>query len=136
MVFYTQNTFAFEDASTFASFSKTLNPRWREVISKVSLMALFFELRPDEVLEDALIGGEDYVRHLQPGPTIWSLLRDLPSLSNLELDHIFLSNVKIVRRMQKLGLRNLKHMRFSQRLEEDPKWASGTATVWPMAAGR
>ncbi|CAK4032588.1 Hypothetical predicted protein [Lecanosticta acicola] len=136
-VFYTANIFAFENASTFAAFVRTLNPKWRGVVSKVSIMALSFEMRPDEVLARTDVGHAGYLRQRQTGPSMWSLLRDLPSLSYLELDHIFLSNAKVVRNMTKLGLRNLRCLRFSRRLQDwDPQWTSGTPTVWPHVAGR
>lgn len=131
-VFYTENTFAFENSSSFVSFFGNLAPRWRDSVSKVSLLAFKTPATAQEAEED----WEPSTR-LAP---VWSLLRRLPSLSQLELDALFLTRLKTVRAMRKLGMRNLRAVRFVQH-RYDEEWATRCvpgemAFVWPNLAVR
>ncbi|KXT00687.1 hypothetical protein AC578_8254 [Pseudocercospora eumusae] len=147
-VLYTQNTWAFEDDTTFTSFIPSLNPDWRTTISKVSLMSwvkgtelyptsastLFMSCHglPYDTTWEEFLQRPEYT-----GPGIWALLRTLPALSHLELDALFLTSARTVKLMLKLGLRNLKQVKFVRRVEDvDNVWKSGTPTVWPAFAGR
>ncbi|UJO25288.1 hypothetical protein CLAFUW4_14537 [Fulvia fulva] len=142
MVFYTKNIFAFEDGFSFVSFVTYMNSRWRQVISHISIMVVSLDIWPDEVvtwIRDTCEGAsDDLLRVRLDSVSIWTRLRQLPALTYLELDHCFLTRTRTVRRMQRLGLKGVKQVCFTQSLSADqhPEWARGTPTVWPAYAGR
>lgn len=131
-VFYSQNTFAFEDATSFIAFAQNLNSRWRHKVSKVSIMANSWVHRPDEV--DSAHQGVMLPEQLKP--SMWALLRSLPHLSHLELELSYLLHSESARAASRLGHQNLIHVRFVQRVPEDSEWAKGTQSIWPQFAGR
>ncbi|KAF7193129.1 hypothetical protein HII31_05563 [Pseudocercospora fuligena] len=147
-VLYTQNTWAFEDDTTFTSFVPSLNPDWRNMISKVSLMSWLKDQELYPTTASTLFMGchglsydttweEFFQRPEYTGPGIWALLRTLPALSHLELDALFLTSAQSVKCMLRLGLRGLKQVKFVRRVEDvNNVWKSGTPTVWPAFAGR
>ena len=111
-MFYARNTFAFEDGSTFTAFFQNLDPRWRNRITRVSLMAYYPSIwEPNASAEDEDYEWEGGKRLAK----VWSLLRRLPSLSYLELDATFLTRMSEVRAMLKLGMRNLRQVCFTLR---------------------
>ncbi|KAK4635851.1 hypothetical protein CLAFUW4_01341 [Fulvia fulva] len=132
-VFYTRNTFAFEDSGTFLAFSANVTPYWKRLITKLSLAAWILDDVPYESAAD----------HLEPKAQlspIWSTLRTYPSLSTLEQAGTFLNHHPSVDAMLKLGLRNLRRLCF---VREPPKpktpvwnWHRGTPTIWPQLAKR
>ncbi|EME38684.1 hypothetical protein DOTSEDRAFT_75436 [Dothistroma septosporum NZE10] len=141
VVFYTRNIFAFEDGFALASFVAYMNPRWRQIISHVSIMVVSFDIWPDEAVtwvRDRDGTSDDEHRLRLNSVSIWSRLRELPALTYLELDHCFLTRMRTVKRMQRLGLNNVKQVRFTQPVppDEHPEWMKGTPTVWPSYAGR
>ncbi|EME87679.1 uncharacterized protein MYCFIDRAFT_75524 [Pseudocercospora fijiensis CIRAD86] len=71
----------------------------------------------------------------EPGPGLAQ--DDFQTLSHLELDALFLASARTVKRMLRLGLRNLKQVKFVRRMEDvDNAWKSGTPSVWPAFSGR
>lgn len=112
-VFYTRNIFAFENAEVFVSFVNNLSHRWREKLTRVSLLS---EHRP--------LGSSKRLFR-----SVWRLLRDqLSSLSFLELDSVLLTDLDSVRYMRRFGLRNLRQLRFV-RGRQDP--GRGTVEIYP-----
>ncbi|KAK3720173.1 hypothetical protein LTR37_003997 [Vermiconidia calcicola] len=111
-VFWTRNTFAFEDAATFTDFVSHIPVQRQEMITKVSLIAhheTWFE--PSASAEEQIYAFELSTR-LQP---IWSHLRLLTSLSYLEFDALFLTRTQTVHSMLRLGLPNLRRVCFTIR---------------------
>lgn len=139
-VFYTENTFAFEDSSTFVSFVQNLDPKLRNRISKVSIMVYTDEaatapganIAPNANFDELRSGWESSAR-LQP---VWTHLRQLPSLAHLELDALFLSRSKTVTSMRKLGLGNLRSVRFCARMPDNEVARLGSPFVWQEFAKR
>lgn len=120
-VFYTQNTFAFEDNTTFINFISNLNPRWKKAISKISLMMPLASL-------------ERFEQSCRDERKIYSLIRSLPSLSYLELEAISLTDTHSVHSLIKMGLQNLRHCRFVERTK--PGFGPGSEYVYPCRANR
>lgn len=131
-VFYSQNTFAFEDATSFIAFAQNLNSRWRSKVSKVSIMANLWTRRPDEVD----FANQGLVLSEQLKANMWVVLRSLSRLSYLELELSYLLHPETARAASRLGHWNLTHVRFVQRAPEDSEWANGTLSIWPQFAGR
>ena len=123
-VFYAQNTFAFEDATTFISFVSNLPSRWRERISRVSMMAYHPSDAAESRSQEERESGWEGTNKLRP---IWHWLRQLPSLSYLELDAHFLTRVSTVQAMLRLGLRNVHRVCFTVH----NAWIPRSAYVWP-----
>lgn len=123
LVFYTRNTFAFESAAVFTGFVTCLPQRWREKITRVSIMA-HHPASPTGPVETS--SGWEGNRKLA---RVWPLLHQLPRLSYLELDAHFLSRPKTAARLLKLTLRNVRRVCFvlhnSWRKSKPSPW------VWP-----
>lgn len=136
-VFYTQNTFAFEDPNTFTAFITNLNPRWCDKISKVSLMALNPSDPGDTNVDSGNADPEAQFRAKDWAP-VWPLLRSLASLSTLEIDSKLLETPKTARALLKLNLQiDLRRIVFVQRLDHNEElWKHGTEQIWPSIAGR
>lgn len=126
-VFYSRNTFAFEDPTTFRLFIHNVEPRWKSLISRVSIMV------PDH---ERFLGSRSYRRD-----TRLSLrtLRELTALTYLELDACHLQHVESVNAMLRFGLRNLRQFCFVQNAAErrtKQKQRMGSEMIWPTRAGR
>lgn len=137
-VFYSRNTFAFEDGSTFTRFVANLQPCHRERIIRISLKAYFPPADEDDMPR---------LRNAPPGPIfqetwesskalrpVWCALRTLPALSHLELDALFLTRTHTVQKMLRLGLRNLRAVTFVLRRPLSYNNESGNREVWPEFA--
>jgi hypothetical protein len=137
-VFYTRNTFAFEDSSTFIHFIDNLPQRWRELLTKVSLMALVrypTGFPHDTFVPNAILHGLQVAVEWNRSRPLWGRLRKLPNLSRLEIDAIYLTRVDTIKRMHRVGARNLRSITFVERLSEVDN-SFGSTTVWPEFAGR
>ena len=128
--FYGRNTFAFEDSSTFVNFFSMLDPRWRAKVSHVSFLT---SLPSGEIRNPIPVAvNNETDRQLAP---VWSLLRKLPSLAHLELDVLFLTRVKTVQAMQRLGLRNLRKLYFTERRPAS-QTTRPSIYIWPEISQR
>jgi hypothetical protein len=114
-VLWASNTFAFENARTFVDFATSLPSRWRAVLSKVSIMAYNAtntrELKPLEQFESNVSALESK-KEFAP---VWPALRNLPALTELQLDGAFLTQMHIALPLLRLGLVNLRKVSFLQR---------------------
>lgn len=105
-VLWTQNSFAFEDCKTFVDFTRCCEGR--NLVSKISILELDRRQKLDRNLD---FRWPDWAYHKKRRALI-SALRRLPSLSHLELDATLLHDVRDVKAMLRLGLRNLRSVRF------------------------
>ena len=115
-VFYSQNTFAFESAAVFAAFVLSLPQKWREKVTRVSIVA-YHPPAPDGA------SGWEGNRKLSRA---WGLLQRLPRLAYLELDARFLSRAKTAQRLLRLTLRNVRRVCFVAR----NLWRGSRASEW------
>lgn len=115
-VFYSKNTFAFENTRTFVAFANNLNSHWRALISKISIMAYHSEPQRDSRSTEAqlnrLLGAPEHHKTIS---ALWGPLRSFSALSSLQLDATFLARVDCIQSMLRLGLRNLRQVRFNIR---------------------
>ena len=126
-IFYSRNTFAFEDGATFTCFISNLDNRWRSMITRVSIMAFHPEDVSSSSSEEERESGWESTSKLRP---VWSLLRQLPALSYLELDTHFLNRASTVKAMLRLGLRNVRRVCFTLH----NRWnvtTCGSEWIWP-----
>ncbi|KAK5162968.1 uncharacterized protein LTR77_011022 [Saxophila tyrrhenica] len=138
-LFYSSNTFAFEDAVTFVDFVDNLPDHWRSLVTKVSILkhrpVESSDMAPSTTKIQWMLFSFESPRQLSP---LWSALRRLPSLSHLELDALFLTRAPIVKSLLRLGLQNLRSVRFV--LRELSKWiseppeTSDPQYIWPRYA--
>ncbi|KAK3048584.1 hypothetical protein LTR09_010079 [Extremus antarcticus] len=113
-LFYSGNVFAFEDATTFVSFVDSLPDQWRKLVTKLSVLS-HRPVRPNHIMsEDAQVEHLlSYFGSSKAMSPLWSALRRLPALSYLELDALLLTRVHIVKCLLRLGLTNLRSIRFT-----------------------
>jgi hypothetical protein len=131
-VLYGRNVFAFASPAECIAFFGALNPRWRVLVSKVSLLALAPPGEYPESAAEELEGGRVDVRALREA---WGLLSRLPALSDLELDALFLTRPDCVRVFRGVSLKNLRRINFTQSTPMLPAEAP-REFVWPRRAFR
>lgn len=110
-VFYSRNTFAFGSCREFNDWVDVLPKHWRAVVGRVSILLAGNEwtgmIGPVATLQDRLRSG-----HRQAIAETWSRIRQLTSLSYLELDAAFLTQLNTVKAMLRLGLRSTRQVNF------------------------
>ncbi|KAI6080275.1 hypothetical protein F4821DRAFT_251880 [Hypoxylon rubiginosum] len=126
-VFYTRNTFAFGSAQECVDFLANLSPRWQPFVSKASLLALAPRGVYPETAAEECEKVETPTRSLEEA---WSLLGQLPGLSELELDAILLTRLDCVRVLRKPALKSLGRISFTQAVPQQPRHVS-RMLVWP-----
>ena len=109
-MFYARNVYAFEDSATLVDFIGSLNVPWRYTLTRVSLMAKLVSISSAIPSEQERQSGLESGKKLA---AVWSALRQLPSLSYLELDALFLTRADTVQSLLRLGLRNLRRVNFT-----------------------
>ncbi len=134
-VFYARNWFAFGRPAECVEFLETLNPRWKAIVSKVSLLALtpseFIPISADEGLDEVelLVGGKAGLRRA------WAELASLPGLSWLEIDAIYLTSPQCVKVFEGSSMKDLRRLDFVQASRtKDSDCAR--RFVWPFLANR
>ncbi|KAI1635262.1 hypothetical protein F4809DRAFT_465360 [Biscogniauxia mediterranea] len=131
-VLYGANTFAFAHPRECVGFFRALAPRWRRLVSKVSLLALappgVFPQTADADTREVEVDG----RALKKA---WSVLASLPALSELELDAIFLTRQDCVKVLRGPALKNLRRITFTQGMPFQPMRAP-KEFVWPRRGCR
>lgn len=130
-VFYSRNTFAFEDCAMFAGFVLYLPRRWENAISRVSIL-----LAPQSQMSAANRDGDVFSSGWNSRkimPHMWSYLCRLPCLSYLELDAAFLTRADSVKCMLRLGLRNTRQVNFVQQNHYHTySTLHGNPLIWPQ----
>ncbi|KAI1493633.1 hypothetical protein F5X96DRAFT_151812 [Biscogniauxia mediterranea] len=131
-VLYGANTWAFADARECVGFFGALAPRWRRLVSKVSLLAL----APPGVFPPT---AEADTREVEVDAgalrKAWNVLAGLPALSELELDAVFLTRQDCVEVLRGPALKNLRRITFTQGMPFQPMRAP-REFVWPRRACR
>lgn len=131
-VFYSRNTFAFEDCAIFVDFIHSLPSLWMRSVSRVSILLAALnqnEHGTNSVRQDVF---ENHWNGRKHRAHVWSHLRRLPSLSYLELDAAFLARSAEVRSMLRLGLRGVRRVSFVQRNHHSTYSVHGVnASDWP-----
>ncbi|KAK6850408.1 hypothetical protein PG995_005108 [Apiospora arundinis] len=113
-VFWTRNTFAFAQTGECVNFFESLPRRLASLISKVSLRVLPandkvpLDTRYELSITDIEVEGDGGLGH------VWVLLAELSSLTDLELDALFLTNSQAVRILRRPGPRGLRRVHFTQ----------------------
>lgn len=139
-IFYTENVFAFESGCSFVQFVDHLNPRWRRIVSKASIMAKAegtYSQMEHGASSGVTVRGPDveFERRRDLSP-LRSRMRQLTSLSSLELDSLYLARAWTAQTLLRLGPLHIRHVRFVTRLSDAAVSQSRSATVWPVFAGR
>ncbi|KAI5860999.1 hypothetical protein GGS23DRAFT_204367 [Durotheca rogersii] len=138
-VFYTRNTFAFGNMRECSQFLTFLSPRWKALISKVSLLVFTPLPKPAELVPKTAMDEPIYLDIPCEGKNslgqAWQLLRDLPALSELELDAILLTREHYVEIFRRFVFPNLRRINFVQ---SDPHQVTKTSRdfVWPRFGAR
>ncbi|KAI8631643.1 hypothetical protein F5Y19DRAFT_493528 [Xylariaceae sp. FL1651] len=131
-VLYTRNVFAFASPEECVEFFGALSPRWRALISKVSLQAL----APTGVYPES---AAEELERVEVDPralyAAWNFLSRLPALSELELDAVFLARPECVRVFRGASLKALRKITFTQSTPMDP-YEAPRGFVWPRRAHR
>ena len=111
-MFYARNTYASEDGATLVDLIGSLDARWRYTLTRVSLTAKLVSISSAIPSEQDRQSGFESGKKLA---AVWSTLRQLPSLSYLELDALFLTRADTVQSLLRLGLRNLRRVNSTLR---------------------
>lgn len=115
-VFYTNNTFAFENTRIFVSFATNLPQHWRALVSKLSIMAYDTDSGSHAGTTEAHLNRMlSAPEHHNTLAALWHPLRSFPALSSLQLDATFLTRIDCIQSMLRLGLRDLRKVRFTIR---------------------
>ncbi|KAI5924612.1 hypothetical protein F4810DRAFT_132076 [Camillea tinctor] len=126
-VFYGGNTLAFADAMELVGFFAALAPRWKNRVSKVSLLSLPpYDVIPRTAREDV----REIMVHGTALKMAWDVLAQLPALSELELDAIYLTREEGVSALRGPALENLRRVTFVQGVPFAPMRAP-KEFVWP-----
>ncbi|KAI1343538.1 hypothetical protein F5Y15DRAFT_427906 [Xylariaceae sp. FL0016] len=132
-VLYSGNTLAFGSARECAAFFARLQPAWRALVSRVSLLTLAAPGAYPATARDDLADTEADGAGLRRA---WALLGALPGLAELELDAGLLTRRDCVRVLRGPGaLRNLRRVTFSQGVPMRPGEAL-REYVWPRRGVR
>ncbi|KAK4547051.1 hypothetical protein LTR36_001272 [Oleoguttula mirabilis] len=107
-VFYSRDTFDFEDARTCLAFFAGLRQQWRETVTSVSLVAY-------QGQQHALIRGAAWESR-KAWTRVWCLLRTLPSLSRLALSTHHLEDERTLRPLLRLGPQRPRAICFTERM--------------------
>ena len=134
-VFYGGNTFGFEDVGVLVEFVRNLVGRWRGVVGRVSLMGGVSE--PADAGAGVVTSGLEErgsgAMSSNQLARVRSALRQLPALTYLELDASFLTHVKNVRAMLRLGLRGVRQVSFTApNGKHTYSTANGNPYIWPQ----
>ncbi|KAF2716435.1 hypothetical protein K431DRAFT_350313 [Polychaeton citri CBS 116435] len=150
-VLYSRNTFSFEDKKSFIDFVATLQPRWADKISKVSILSPLLIAPPynppPSDPQSVPRGGLDLDEFESPiTSTVMKLLRQLPGLTTIELPSLCLTNQKALRNLRRLGHSNIQQVNFVDAaflFNEQEWWGRNFAApnkhvkyVWPHLAVR
>lgn len=65
-VFWSRNCFAFEDSRTFVDFVSNLDPRWRDVITRVSIVAHFPRYLDPDFPPETISSGWEASKQIAP----------------------------------------------------------------------
>ncbi len=102
-VFWSENVFSFEEPRISIDFVENLRYSSRDLISKISISTRHFQNVEG-------VGTACASRKLRK--RMWAALRSLPALTHLELDGLMLAHPRTVGEMTRLGLTNLRSVRF------------------------
>ncbi|KAI0190836.1 hypothetical protein F4808DRAFT_398654 [Astrocystis sublimbata] len=141
-VLYTRNTFAFATPAECVAFFDALQPRWSGLVSKVSLRNIKSDSSHCFGFSDGSSAEKTSNAPSDRGEVLplllreaWDRLRNLPALSELELDAWFLTHPSCVQVFRGEALRNLRKLVFTQSVLE---WREDMLRnyVWPDEALR
>ncbi|KAI0599554.1 hypothetical protein F4775DRAFT_115588 [Biscogniauxia sp. FL1348] len=131
-VFYGGNTFAFAHPRECLGFFQALAPRWKQIVSKVSLLML----APSGVFpQTAEADTQEVVVDTEALKKAWCVLARLPALSELELDAILLTREDCMKVLRGPALKNLRRITFTQGMPFKPMRAP-KEFVWPRRGCR
>lgn len=105
-VLWTSNTFAFDDCALFTAFATTCTARAK--VRKISILNTGLYHPPDPYVPFEWSGWAYHKKR----QALFSALRQLSSLTHLELDSCLLRDAREVQAMLRLGMRNLRSVRF------------------------
>ncbi|KAK8050872.1 hypothetical protein PG993_002257 [Apiospora rasikravindrae] len=137
-VFYSGNVMAFAHTRECVAFFRALSPRWKPLVTKVSLLALPpKDVVPRNAREElemvtVTVGGEDGLREAL------AALRSLPALAELELDAALFREQEAVNVIREVSFPRLRSLWFVKCTIVD--WLRKPETfrpfVWPQQRHR